>query len=196
MKPLVIIGITAGILAGLWTQFSTPLGLITWVGFLSWASSPPAANAPDSSRPSRQPLRSPLGRPHPLGIGEPPHPRSARDLRRHRSLRHVCPGTLERPGLRPRSVRGVRRLLRHHLRRARHLPCPDRRRLPWLALRIHRRAPDHHRQEGSDSRTCRGHPTRRLKQQKRPFHRPTPPRCHRPLPGCRWHRSPTLPATT
>jgi hypothetical protein len=37
MKPLVIIGITAGILAGLWTQFSTPLGLITWVGFLSWA---------------------------------------------------------------------------------------------------------------------------------------------------------------
>jgi hypothetical protein len=37
MKPLVTTGITAGILAGLWTQFSAPLGLITWVGFLSWA---------------------------------------------------------------------------------------------------------------------------------------------------------------
>lgn len=37
MKALVTIGITAGILAGIWTQFSTPLGLITWVGFLSWA---------------------------------------------------------------------------------------------------------------------------------------------------------------
>ncbi|WP_314194547.1 DUF1097 domain-containing protein [uncultured Arthrobacter sp.] len=37
MKPLVTIGITAGILAGLWTQYSTLLGLITWVGFLSWA---------------------------------------------------------------------------------------------------------------------------------------------------------------
>ena len=48
MKPLVTIGITAGILAGLWTQFSTPFGLITWVGFLpGHASSPPAENAQD-----------------------------------------------------------------------------------------------------------------------------------------------------
>ncbi|KAA0977192.1 DUF1097 domain-containing protein [Paeniglutamicibacter gangotriensis] len=37
MNPLVAIGITAGVLAGLWTQFSTPFGLIPWVGFLSWA---------------------------------------------------------------------------------------------------------------------------------------------------------------
>ncbi|MFF1255097.1 DUF1097 domain-containing protein [Pseudarthrobacter sp. NPDC058329] len=37
MKALVTIGITVGILAGLWTQFSTPFGLITWVGFVGWA---------------------------------------------------------------------------------------------------------------------------------------------------------------
>src|SRR6478672_5971694 len=37
MKALVIIGITAGVLAGFWAEYSTPLGLITWVGFLSWA---------------------------------------------------------------------------------------------------------------------------------------------------------------
>lgn len=37
MKALVIIGITAGVLAGFWAEFSTPLGLVTWVGFLSWA---------------------------------------------------------------------------------------------------------------------------------------------------------------
>ncbi|WP_066288153.1 DUF1097 domain-containing protein [Arthrobacter sp. B6] len=37
MKALVTIGISVGILAGLWTQFSTPFGLITWVGFVGWA---------------------------------------------------------------------------------------------------------------------------------------------------------------
>jgi len=37
MKALVIIGITAGVLAGFWAEYSTPLELITWVGFLSWA---------------------------------------------------------------------------------------------------------------------------------------------------------------
>lgn len=37
MKALVTIGITVGILAGLWTQLSTPFGLITWVGFVGWA---------------------------------------------------------------------------------------------------------------------------------------------------------------
>jgi hypothetical protein len=37
MKALVNIGITVGILAGLWTQFSSSFGLITWVGFVGWA---------------------------------------------------------------------------------------------------------------------------------------------------------------
>lgn len=37
MDPLIAIGISVGILAGLWGQFSGDLGLITWVGFIAWA---------------------------------------------------------------------------------------------------------------------------------------------------------------
>ncbi len=37
MDPLIAIGISVGILAGLWGQFSGDLGLITWVGFVAWA---------------------------------------------------------------------------------------------------------------------------------------------------------------
>ena len=38
MDLIVSIGICVGILAGIWGQFSGNLGLITWVGFVSWAS--------------------------------------------------------------------------------------------------------------------------------------------------------------
>ena len=38
MKLIVSIGISVGILAGIWGQFSGELGLVTWVGFVSWAS--------------------------------------------------------------------------------------------------------------------------------------------------------------
>lgn len=37
MDPLLAIGISVGILAGLWGQFSGDLGLITWVAFVAWA---------------------------------------------------------------------------------------------------------------------------------------------------------------
>jgi hypothetical protein len=38
MSFLVAVGISVGILAGLWTAVSSALGLITFAGFLSWAS--------------------------------------------------------------------------------------------------------------------------------------------------------------
>lgn len=38
MSFLVAVGITVGILAGLWTAVSVSFGLITFAGFLSWAS--------------------------------------------------------------------------------------------------------------------------------------------------------------
>ena len=135
MKPLITIGITAGILAGLWTQFSTPFGLITWVGFLSWACFFAAGGKRDGllkTIPAN--LTGVLwGAAIIWGAANLPS-RSTRHLRRHRSLRDVRPGPLERPGLHPRSVRRMRRLLRDHLRRRRNLPCPDRRRrLGWLS---------------------------------------------------------------
>lgn len=37
MKAYLGVGIAAGILAGLWAQFSGSLGLLTWVAFVSWA---------------------------------------------------------------------------------------------------------------------------------------------------------------
>lgn len=37
MKQFVGVGITVGVLAGIWTQVSVQLGLITWVAFVSWA---------------------------------------------------------------------------------------------------------------------------------------------------------------
>lgn len=37
MKPYIGVGIAVGALAGLWTQVSTELGLITWVAFVAWA---------------------------------------------------------------------------------------------------------------------------------------------------------------
>jgi Protein of unknown function (DUF1097) len=37
MDPLIGIGISVGILAGIWGQFSGDLGFITWVGFIAWA---------------------------------------------------------------------------------------------------------------------------------------------------------------
>ena len=38
MSILVGIAISVGVLAGLWGQFSPEVGLITWVGFVAWAS--------------------------------------------------------------------------------------------------------------------------------------------------------------
>lgn len=38
MDFLIAVGISVGILAGLWTVSSISLGLLTWAGFLSWAS--------------------------------------------------------------------------------------------------------------------------------------------------------------
>ncbi|MBC7517497.1 MAG: DUF1097 domain-containing protein [Microbacteriaceae bacterium] len=37
MKPYTAVGITIGVLAGIWTQVSISLGLITWVAFAAWA---------------------------------------------------------------------------------------------------------------------------------------------------------------
>lgn len=37
MKDYVGIGISVGVLAGLWTAVSVELGLITWVAFVAWA---------------------------------------------------------------------------------------------------------------------------------------------------------------
>lgn len=37
VKPYVGIGLSVGLLAGVWTQVSTELGLITWVAFIAWA---------------------------------------------------------------------------------------------------------------------------------------------------------------
>lgn len=38
MSVLVGIAVSVGVLAGLWGQFSPALGLVTWVGFVAWAS--------------------------------------------------------------------------------------------------------------------------------------------------------------
>jgi hypothetical protein len=37
MKPYIGVGLSVGVLAGLWTQVSGDLGLITWVAFVAWA---------------------------------------------------------------------------------------------------------------------------------------------------------------
>jgi hypothetical protein len=37
MKPHIGVGLSVGILAGIWTQVSVALGLITWVAFVAWA---------------------------------------------------------------------------------------------------------------------------------------------------------------
>jgi hypothetical protein len=37
MRAFVGIGISIGVLAGIWTQLSVTLGLITWVAFVAWA---------------------------------------------------------------------------------------------------------------------------------------------------------------
>lgn len=38
MKSLLGIGISVGVLAGIWTQVSVELALITWVAFVAWAT--------------------------------------------------------------------------------------------------------------------------------------------------------------
>ena len=38
MKSFVGVGVAVGVLAGLWTQVSVELTLITWVAFVSWAT--------------------------------------------------------------------------------------------------------------------------------------------------------------
>lgn len=38
MDIIIALGISIGVLAGVWTVGSISLGLITWAGFLSWAS--------------------------------------------------------------------------------------------------------------------------------------------------------------
>ncbi|WHH57041.1 DUF1097 domain-containing protein [Petroclostridium sp. X23] len=38
MKLLTALGISVGILAGLWTTASISYGLVAWIGFLSWAT--------------------------------------------------------------------------------------------------------------------------------------------------------------
>jgi len=38
MSVLIGIAVSVGILAGLWGQFSPVVGLVTWVGFVAWAS--------------------------------------------------------------------------------------------------------------------------------------------------------------
>jgi hypothetical protein len=38
MKSLIGVGISVGVLAGLWTQVSIELTLITWVAFVAWAT--------------------------------------------------------------------------------------------------------------------------------------------------------------
>jgi hypothetical protein len=37
MKPYIGVGLSVGVLAGIWTQLSTQTGLITWVAFVAWA---------------------------------------------------------------------------------------------------------------------------------------------------------------
>ena len=37
VKPLLGIGISVGVLAGIWTYASAELALITWVAFVAWA---------------------------------------------------------------------------------------------------------------------------------------------------------------
>jgi hypothetical protein len=37
MNPYLAVGITIGVLAGAWTEFSSAVGLITWIAFVSWA---------------------------------------------------------------------------------------------------------------------------------------------------------------
>lgn len=37
MKNYLGVGISVGVLAGLWTQVSVQLGLVTWVAFIAWA---------------------------------------------------------------------------------------------------------------------------------------------------------------
>jgi hypothetical protein len=37
MKPYIGVGLSVGILAGVWTQVSAELGLVTWVAFVAWA---------------------------------------------------------------------------------------------------------------------------------------------------------------
>lgn len=37
MKPYIGVGLSVGLLAGIWTQVSVELGLITWVAFVAWA---------------------------------------------------------------------------------------------------------------------------------------------------------------
>lgn len=37
MNPYVAVGITIGVLAGIWTEVSISFGLITWVAFAAWA---------------------------------------------------------------------------------------------------------------------------------------------------------------
>ena len=37
MKQYLGVGISVGVLAGIWTQVSVSLGLITWVAFVAWA---------------------------------------------------------------------------------------------------------------------------------------------------------------
>ncbi len=38
MNFLVAVGISIGVLAGIWTEACGPLGLYPWIGFLSWAA--------------------------------------------------------------------------------------------------------------------------------------------------------------
>lgn len=37
MKNYIGVAVSVGVLAGIWTQLSVELGLITWVGFVAWA---------------------------------------------------------------------------------------------------------------------------------------------------------------
>lgn len=37
MNPYLAVGITIGVLAGAWTEFSSAVGLVTWIAFVSWA---------------------------------------------------------------------------------------------------------------------------------------------------------------
>lgn len=37
MKPYIGVGLSVGVLAGIWTQVSVESGLITWVAFVAWA---------------------------------------------------------------------------------------------------------------------------------------------------------------
>ena len=37
MKNYVGVAVSIGVLAGIWTQVSSSLELVTWVGFLAWA---------------------------------------------------------------------------------------------------------------------------------------------------------------